>query len=128
MTFDVKGLQVSLVTESDLSDKQYHIVKAGTTDYSCAVCSAVTDRPIGVVYNTAGLGGATTIILDGIVRVKVGATPVTVGEELGTDTNGLAAAAGAGDYVIGQALQAGAAGEIIGVLLDCKNPYKKPTA
>ena len=57
MAFDVKGLQVSLTAKSDLSEKQYHIVKAGTDDYSCDVCSAVTDRPIGVVYNTAGACG-----------------------------------------------------------------------
>lgn len=75
-------------------------------------------RVTGVVdLDEPKLGQATQIQISGIAKVRCSGT-VAQDDEVTTDSDGLiSAAATVGQYILGQALDAGAAGEIISVIL-----------
>lgn len=79
-------------------------------------CDTEGEKADGIAFCDAGAGDACGVQIGGVVKVKVGASPVVDGARLTTDANGLALTAGAGDYVRCKALEAGAAGAIIRAL------------
>jgi hypothetical protein len=82
---------------------------AGEVVVSGAAAGLIADRPIGVcVHADASLGGASSIAVDGIVPVRVGAAPLVKGVDtyVQSDLNGaaVAAAIGANVWTIGVVL------------------------
>lgn len=108
---------------ADLSAKQYYFVKmsgANTVD----VTSAITDKTIGVLQNTPTSGQAAEVCLFGITKVVADGN-LTAGNLIGTSNDGQADAITAGTdttvYVVGQALESGAAGEIVTMFFNPSN-------
>src|SRR3990167_2844412 len=98
------------------------MVKLDTTEGRVVAATAIADLPIGVALDTGtSTAGADQIRVQikGIAKVRAGAT-ITVGQELMVKASGtgeLDVAAGATANTVGKALQAGASGETIAVLL-----------
>ena len=119
-----------LVASADLSSSQYRFVKlsgAGTV----TVCSAVTDKPIGVLQNKPKSGQPATICVIGVSKLVTGIA-VTANALVGTDTAGKAAPYVVGTdttkYIAGTALSAsGADGVVISAMIDCSNPVRAIT-
>lgn len=98
----ISGLQAS----GDLSSDRYKLVKRSGTANQVAVCTAVTDLPIGVLYNAPGAAGKGADVAGfaggSRIKVKVGAAGVAAGAEVATDANGLlVATTTSGHYAIG---------------------------
>lgn len=120
-------LKISLEAAADLSSKQYYFVKVDTSG-KAAVCSAVTDKPIGVLQNKPTSGQAAEIVVVGVTKVSADGT-LDEGDLVGTSADGQGAAYVAGTdttkYVVGTAIApAGAAGVITTVVVNCANPHR----
>src|SRR5579884_3092417 len=106
-------IKYSFVAASDLSTKQFYFVKL-TASNTVDVCSAATDKPIGVLQNTPGQNGTAEVLISGIGKVSSSAA-LAAGAQIGTSAAGQGAALVAGTdttkYVVGTVLEAsGAAG------------------
>ena len=100
---------------------QYLIVKPGTNPNDVKVAAAGTDKVIGVsTFVAADDNSPCDVIHDGIADVICGGN-VAFGDLLTSDANGKAVVAVATNRTIGTALSAGAAGDIIPVLIDLGN-------
>lgn len=109
---------ISLVPTADHTGKEGFAVK--NSSGSAALGAAVTDVPIGVITEGAPTTGRSSIALPGFagtVKVKLGATPgsVVAFSKLEMGTNGTAnlASATTGRIIFAEALEAGAANELI---------------
>lgn len=113
----------TLTAAADLSGKQFHFVKLASAT-TVNVCSAITDKPIGVLQNTPTSGGVAEICIFGITKVVADAT-YSAGAVLGTSNDGQAKAIVAGtdvtQYALGQAIEAGVAGNIVTMFLNPSN-------
>lgn len=70
----------------------------------------------GVLYNKPASGAAAQVELLGqILKVRAGGT-VAAGANVASDANGQAVTATTGEYILGEALEAGVSGQIISVL------------
>lgn len=95
------------------------MVKLDTTEGQVVAATAITDAVIGVCVDTASSGDQVRVQLFGVAKVRAGAT-ITAGQELMVKSGGtgeLDVAAGATAFTCAKALQAGASGETIAVLL-----------
>jgi hypothetical protein len=123
MAYEIPGFKVGvLVAAADLSAHQFKFVKMTST--GVALCSAITDTPIGVLQNTPTAGQPCEIMVSGVTKV-VTAAALAAGADIGTSTNGRAqAAAGAGATVSGVIVEATAATDQIGsALINCAASY-----
>jgi hypothetical protein len=115
----------ALVAGADLSApaNQYKFVKI-SGDRTVVLCSAVTDKPIGVLQNTPGNGDAATVVSDGVTKVQ-GDADLTAGNSIGTSADGQAAAYTVADttkYIVGQVILGNsAAGGIATVSINCSS-------
>jgi hypothetical protein len=75
---------------ADLSSYQYFLMKRHTTQDQCALVSAVTDVPIGLLQNKpAAIGRAASIMAIGKSKANVEATTdIGIGDKLGPNTDG----------------------------------------
>ena len=122
------------VAGADLSAVQHRFVKQNGTGLQVIQATVAGEQIIGVLQNnpdTIGVGA--TVMTAGISKVEAGAT-IAIGDLIKTDTVGRAAVASAavtdttdaasatdpliGSFVQGVALEAGAVGELIAVLLE----------
>ena len=76
---------------------------------------------IGILMNNPNQYEAAEVAYAGVAKVVVGSGGVTAGNVLQSDANGAAIAASDEDYCLAKALETGAAGSIISVLLISKN-------
>jgi hypothetical protein len=110
----------ALKANADLSAKQYLFVKIAAAK-AVDVCSAATDRPVGILQNKPTSGQNAEVAFLGVSKVVCGGT-ITAGDQIGTDANGKAVSLAAGTdttkFVVGIALEAGASGRIISALID----------
>ena len=87
---------------ADLSTKQYYLVKRSGTARQVAVCTAITDMPIGVLYNkptAAGEAAEVAGFANGTrVKVKVTAAGVAAGAVVSTHTDGTLIATTTADH------------------------------
>lgn len=111
------------------STGQYLIVKSSATNKTYVPCTAVGDRPSGISQDTPASGGALGVMRAGISKVLIGTGGLTAGDEYGTDTQGKAVrkassgtGANYGNYVLGEVIEGGAAGELATVTVD--SPYR----
>jgi len=116
---------IILTPTSDHTGKEGYFVDVDATE-KAALIDATTDLPFGVILEGATTAGKSAIAaaaggFKGTVRVKLGAAPGTVraGVLLQTNNDGTVRAdAGTGARVLtAQALESGAAGELIEAVL-----------
>lgn len=98
---------------ADLSAKQFYGVKV-TAARAVNLVAASTDVPYGVLQNKPTSGQAADVGVFGVTKVACGGT-VTAGAKLMFNSSGqaIAWASGAGNTVIGTALEAGVSGQIL---------------
>lgn len=124
MAYEAAQIKLGTLTAaSDLSTKQFHFVKLASAT-TVDVCSAITDKPIGVLQNTPASGAVAEICIFGITKVVCDAT-YSAGAVMGTSSDGQAKAIVAGtdttQYALGQAIEAGVAGNIATMFLNPSN-------
>ncbi len=113
---DSPGKTLSFVANADLSAAQFYLVKL-VTGGKVDLCSAATDRAIGVLLNDPISGGEALVGMFGVYSVKhVGvANP---GDRLAADSASKAAVTtSAADWTVGIALALTAAGDISPALI-----------
>lgn len=112
-----------LTAGADLSAKQYHFVKLASAT-TVDVCSAITDKPIGVLQNTPTAGQAAEVCIFGITKVVADGI-LAAGNIIGTSNDGQADAIAPGTdttvYTMGQAIEVAAAGNIVTMFLNPSN-------
>jgi hypothetical protein len=116
MAVQRRGDIVSFKAGADLSANQYFIVRL-TSAGVVGLASSATQRDIvGVLQNKPKANEPAEVLVrsaSGTGKVMLGGT-VAIGDDLTTDANGKAiTTTTANDEVIGRALEAGAAGDII---------------
>lgn len=122
MAYESTQLSIgTLKAAADLSAYQYHFVKI-TADDTVNVCSAINDKPIGILVNKpSAVGAACEIVVIGVTKI-VTTGAVTFGQTIGTDTNSHAIAKTPGtdrnSYGVGQVLF-GATDGLATVAINC---------
>ena len=113
----------NLTAAADLSSSQFYFVKLASAT-TVNVCTAITDKPIGILQNTPESGETATIAIFGISKVSADGT-LAAGNLIGTSADGQADAIVAGTdttvYVMGQAITAASAGETTTMFLNPSN-------
>lgn len=112
---------------ADLSAKQYHFVKLDTSG-NIVACSAVTDRPYGVLQNNPASGQECEVVIIGITKV-VADEALTPADAIGTSADGQAQVVTVGTettvYNVGQVvLGASAAGVMATAVVNCAAPAR----
>lgn len=119
----VNGHTKTLVAGEDLSAKINYI---GQLDASgnLEVAEGATDLIVGVIVSNDGGSGASAVYqFSGTAKVKIGGS-VSIGDFITTDSSGLGVATTTdGNIVIGRALEAGSANDIIEVQLSIEHLY-----
>jgi hypothetical protein len=114
---------IGCTASADLSAKQFCFVKFSAAR-TVTVCSATTDKPIGILQNKPTSGHAATVATSGVSKVVVGST-VSNGDSVGTDSNGKAATYTASDttkHLVGQVQIANSAANGLATIdFDCRN-------
>lgn len=110
------GDRYTAVAGADLTGKRYHIVKLNA-DGKVVLAAAATDAVLGVLDNEVKAGGVAEVVLangQGTFKVKSAATAIAKDAFITTDANGQAVATTTdGNRVVGRAVRAGVAGEVI---------------
>jgi hypothetical protein len=113
----------NLTAAADLSAKQFHFVKLATAT-TVNVCTAITDVPIGVLQNTPTSGQAAEVCIFGITKVVADGN-LAAGNIIGTSSDSQADAITRGSdttvTVMGQAIEAGSAGQTVTMFLNPSN-------
>jgi hypothetical protein len=117
-----EGNHVNFKAVSDLTAKQFYIVKASSTENEIALAAAATDKLIGVLTNKP-LSGETADVYArnaaGTGKVIAGGT-VAINDYITSDANGKAVATTtSGDQILGIALEAAVSGDIFKYLPYC---------
>lgn len=115
MAFENPLQVITREASTDLSGNQYYAIKLDTNGR--AALAGAADSPIGVLQNKPdALGKAAAVMTYGISRAVYGGE-VTAGYRVRADAAGKIVESGAGEPVLGVALEAGSADEIHAVLL-----------
>lgn len=122
MAFEQPLGKSTFKANADLSGKQFHIVKL-TANNTVDVCSAATDRPVGILQNTPKAGEAAEVLWSGISKLKVGAgAAIAGGDPVGTDASGQGDTKVYGtdttNFVVAECVEGAAAGNICTVLVN----------
>lgn len=124
MATEIPIVTASFEANADLSTKQFHFVKMdGANARKIVACSAVTDRPIGVLQNNPGLGKMATVMMLGQTKL-VADVNLAPNAEIGTSADGQAIAVVDGTdttkYKVGFVLDENTvAGGIISAWINC---------
>lgn len=110
--------------DANLSSNQFFCVKQSTTDNRVSLCDTDGEMFLGVLQNNPNAaGGAATIMMTGITKVKAAET-LTAGDTWGTDSAGKAkkieatvTGADVGDYIAGFVKEGGAVDELVTVTI-----------
>lgn len=118
MSQSVRGFEKSKECSEDLSSHQFGIVQLAA-DGTVEKGEGATDLLVGVLQNTPESGEQATYRFIGTSKVKIGAGGgIAVGAWVTSDAAGLGIATTTdADTIIGRALEAGDAGDIIEVQL-----------
>ena len=122
MAFEGRQIPSSgLTAAADLSGSQYKLVKL-TGAKQVNLCTAVTDKPIGILQNAPVSGAAADVCLFGISKCVMGAS-TTAGDTVGTDTSSRAVTYVEGTdttkYGIGLVVEASGAANGIATVFVC---------
>ena len=127
MAFELPGFKFSRVAGEDLSSDQYKFVKLDGSGQAIK-CTAITDRPVGVLQNDPESGEEAEIMVSGITKLEADGV-IAIAAELGTSADSQADSIASGTdttvFKVGTALQAAAgAGVIFSALIDCFAPTR----
>ena len=115
MSYDLNNYNVSLLAAADLSGAQYKCVSLDSSGR--IIQSTATSLTIGVLQTKPTNGQFGSVAFMGVSKMALGGT-VTAGARMHSNASGLGVAATtAGNAVIGIALEGGASGDVIPVLL-----------
>ena len=123
MATELPGLDLSMTVGSDLSAKQFYLVKLSAAR-TVALASAAADAVIGVLQDKpAASGRAALVRVHGLSKVVAGGT-IAAGDRLTSDTAGKAivqaASAGVNNGIVGIAVEAAVASDIFTAFI---NPH-----
>jgi len=99
---------------TDLSAKDGYAVKFDTD--GLAVCSAATDRVVGVLTTGAASGGNSGVCIHGECKAIAGGT-IVAGQHVTPTTDGRVIATGASSQDFGIAIEGGVAGDWITIVV-----------
>lgn len=120
------GFQDTYTASTDLSTKQYRFVKI-SGDRRCTVCTAITDKPLGVLQDTPGAEMGGLVMHSGVTKIVAG-EELTAGMLIGVDTNGAAVEVVAGtdttQYIAGHVVIGAASGAIAEAVISCMAPAR----
>ena len=125
MAYELPVLKIpGLTAAADLSGKQFYFVKL-TAAKKVNVCTAATDKPIGILQNKPTANQPAEVMAIGISKVSSDAA-LSLGDLIGPSADSQADAKVPGtdltEYIAGQVLVAsGAAGELASALINCAN-------
>lgn len=125
MSWEVPVLKIpGFVAAADLSSKQFYFVKL-TAAGAVNVCTAATDKPIGVLQNEPTSGKAAEIMVMGVSKVSSDAA-LNIGDLIGPSSDSQADAKIPGtdttEFICGQVLVAsGAVGGLAVAAINCAN-------
>jgi hypothetical protein len=133
MAADNFSNDITLIAGADLSTHQFKGVKLDANG-AAVLIAAATDVPIGVLQNKPTSGQAATVRVTGVTKMLSGGT-ITAGGVTGRirSSNGTAIAAqalgtGPTEFILGQALQSNASGDVFKAIIDCINPGPNPVS
>lgn len=105
-----------VIAAADLSTTgQYLFVKI-TANRTINLCTAHTDRPLGVLMNKPKSGQPAEVAISGVAKITLNAT-LAAHAEFTTDANGKAIAPVTGDRIMGELLENGVAGDVVAMKL-----------
>ena len=106
----------SFTAGADLSLFRYRAVRL-SADNTVNVASNITASTfLGVLDNDPKSGEAAAVVVEGLTRIAAGGN-ITAGAVISHNASGFAVASASGSVIIGRALEAGAAGQIISALI-----------
>lgn len=116
MAYEEALKTITRVAGADLTAAKYRFVK-GDGAGGVVRCSAAGEQPLGVLQNDPIQGEAATVAINTSTTKVVAGGNIALDAEVATDNQGRAVTAAAGNAIVGTAQIAGAAGDIITVLL-----------
>lgn len=129
MATAVELLDINMKANSDLSAKQFFLVKQTAAD-TVDLTAAATDRTFGVLVNAPKSGQAASVQTDGIAKVVSdgSGTAIAAGDPLASDGSGRVVKNATTDRLgVGVAMDAStAAGTVIRVKLAIGIPFRTP--
>lgn len=116
------AVRITLKAAADLTGAQYCFVKLDSSG-NAALCSAATDKPIGVLQNQPLSGKEAAIVVEGGTKLRASAA-IAIGASIGTTSTGTAVTLTQGTdttkYVVATALTAAtAASELVSAVVSC---------
>jgi hypothetical protein len=114
MAYTEEATCVTLIAGADLRTHQFKFVSVAADGE--VELTADDAKAQGVLMNAPNTGEAATVAIGGIVKVECGDT-VTRGGDVASGANGEAKDAGTASTVLGTALETGADGRVISILL-----------
>jgi hypothetical protein len=125
MAYEISNysLRITLKAAADLTAAQYCFVKLDASG-NAALCTAATDKPIGVLQNQPISGKEASILVEGGTKLKASAV-IAIGASVGTTTSTTGAVTlvqgtDTTKYIVGTALTAAAAAnDIISAVVSC---------
>lgn len=117
MGFEIPGYKLGTQRAATALDNRYRFVVVNGSGQIAQAGAGV--RATGVLQSPAAANDAAEVMVSGVSKVEAGAA-ITEGDDVTPDASGRAitAAAASGNTIVGTALEsAGAAGEVIAVLL-----------
>lgn len=122
MSTNLESMKRSHVAGEAMTDKQNYIVQLAA-DGEIEVAEGATDLIVGVLTNNPGAGEQAVYQFLGTGKVIAGGS-IAIGDWVTTDADGKAVATTTdGNIVIGRALKAGDAGDIVEVQLGIQHLY-----
>lgn len=119
-------LTATAASDMSASSVQFRFVKFATaTTPSVCLCTAVNDKPCGVLLNSPARGEAAEVVVVGITKLRSGADISTAGALLGTDAGAAGVAvttASSGAYVAGTLLKVDGTdndGRLVTAIVNC---------
>lgn len=116
MSQTIHTQSLNLIAGADLSGSQYYIVKTGSTARQVVLASAATSM-LGVLQNKPNVDEVAEVAVMGTAKVIAGGT-ISYGDNVTVNASGKAITRTTENYILGTALEAGADGSIIEVLLN----------
>jgi len=117
MATEQPGFMESVITQSDLTAKQFSLLTPTAVAGQCALAGA-GNLVAGVNQDTPKALQVANICVNGVSKVVVGAAGgIAAGALLASDAAGRAITAATGQYVFGIAREGGVAGQIISARL-----------
>jgi len=126
--FSAYSIKRTFVAGADLSASQFCFVNLDGTTGKVVAASATTDRPIGVLQNTASTDQAAEVLIAGGTKIKLGGG-ASAGNPLFVSASGTAVTATVGSaastfYILGTFVESGASGAIGSAVINCSNPAR----